>query len=199
MSWILLHVALTLVRVPGARRRLRSLLNNNCKIVSEAERDEQFRHHKHRAQEEVRWIVQKCRLTTFEYLMPDNLHSDADDNQYNRNYQNGGNAHMARDNCCSDKQENSSADECQAKGSIEHDPVDQHGQNHERRHIALKTKNCDGPQAQGKNRRQEQKYDADNVHGTVARIAMIFHVVRKLAPKTSTHSALATAFVWKRH
>src|SRR5258708_12050225 len=115
MSWILVHGALTVVRVPGVRRRLRSLLNNNCEIVSEAERDEQFRHHKHRAQEKVRWIVQKCRLTTFEYLMPDNLHSDADDNQYNRNYPNGGNAHMARDNCGGHKQGNSTAAACPPK------------------------------------------------------------------------------------
>ena len=49
-------------------------VNNNCEIVSEPERDEQFCHHKHRTQEKVRRVVQKCRLTTFEYLMTDNLH-----------------------------------------------------------------------------------------------------------------------------
>jgi hypothetical protein len=78
-----------------ARRRLRSWLNNNCEIVSEPERDEQFCHHKHRTQEKVRRVVQKCRLTTFEYLMTDNLHTNTDDNEHDRNYPNGGNAHVA--------------------------------------------------------------------------------------------------------
>ena len=44
------------------RRPLRNRLDNRGDIVPEAERDEQFRHHEHRSEQQVRRIVHQRRL-----------------------------------------------------------------------------------------------------------------------------------------
>jgi hypothetical protein len=52
------------------------------------------------------------------------------------------------------------------------------------------------PQAEGENRSQEQKYDAKHVHSAIPRIAVIFHVIRKLALKIGTHTALVSVLAY---
>src|SRR5258708_11899217 len=58
-----------------------NLLDNNGEVVPKAKCNEQFRHHKHRTEQQVGGIVHKRRLSTFEYPMADDLRCDPDHNQ----------------------------------------------------------------------------------------------------------------------
>ena len=59
----------------AARRLLRNSLDNDRKIVPKTKRNKQFRHHKHRPEQQVRWVIHQCRLSLFENPVSDNLKS----------------------------------------------------------------------------------------------------------------------------
>jgi hypothetical protein len=51
----------------------------------------------------------------------------------------------------------------------------------------------DGPRAEGEDRGEEQKDDAEDVHRAIPGIAMVLDVIRKLASEIAIHTVLATA------
>src|SRR5262245_66625094 len=97
---------------------------------------------------------------------------------------------MARDCRARKQQEPGCGGDRQTNRDVKQDPVDQHRGGQENTDIELNAKYCDGPQAEWKNRPQKQNHDADHVQGAVHRVAMVFHVVRKLTPKKCIHFAL---------
>ena len=61
------------------------------------------------------------------------------------------------------------------------------------------TKRVNRPQAEGKNRGQEQEYDAKYMHHSIPGIAVVFHVIRKLALEIGIHNGLVTALACGKH
>ena len=129
------------------------------------------------------WIVQKRRLPAFKYPVSDNLQTDAHDNQYGRDRPHRGDTDGAHDHGRSRKQQDRSADDPDSQSGIEQQPIDQDRQDHDGRHGGLGAEGVDRPEMQRKNRGREQKYNSEHVHHAVPPVAMILHVIRKLAPK----------------
>ena len=130
---------------PGIKRRallclLRNLLDDRGEIMPEAERDEQFRHHECRSEQQMRRVVQQRRLSAFEHLMSDSLHGEADDNQDAGNRPHGGSARMAHDRRCGYQQQHGSAEDGCSERGIEQQPVDQDRHNRNRRRGGLDAK-----------------------------------------------------------
>src|SRR5207302_7100828 len=93
-------------------------------------------------------------------------------------------------------QHDSGAKDRGSKGSVEHEPVDQHGHNRDGCRAGLDTECGDGPRTEGENRGEEQKYDAKHVHRAIPGITVIFDVIRKLPPEIRVHAALAAALAY---
>src|SRR5450755_908294 len=137
-------------------------------------------------------IVQKRRLSSFEQPMPDNLQTDAHDNQNSRDRPHGTDTYVADDDGRSRKQKNRGANDPHPESGIEQQPVNQNGQDHHGSHRGLDAKYLDRPEIEGENSGQEQKYDPEHMHHAVPPIAVILDVIRKLAPKIRIHTEFAT-------
>jgi len=168
-------------------------LDNRRKIMSEAERDKQFRDHEHRSEQQVRRVVQQRRPSTFEHVVSDSLCDEAEDNKSAGNRPHAGGTRMVRDHRRDCNQERGGDEDAYSKRNIEQQPADHDRHNRNGRRGGFVAKYVDGQGAEGQHRAQEQKCDAEDVDRAVPGIAMIFNVIHKLAFKIAIHTVLATA------
>src|SRR5205814_4765376 len=132
------------------------------------------------------------RLSTFEHPVSDNLKTHADHDQNRGDRPHAGGTGIIHDGPCDRKQYDGNAYDGRSNAGVEKTPVDQNRQGHDAGSGDPAPKRVKTPQSQRDNRSQKQKQDAKYMHRTVARIAVIFHVIHKLALEISSHATLAS-------
>src|SRR3954451_5238826 len=124
--------------------------------------------------------------------MSDDLKTHADQDQNRRDRPHAGGTGIIHDDPCGRKQYQPNANDGRSNADVEKTPVDQNRQDHDAGSGDPAAKRVNTPQTQRENRSQKQKHDTKYMHRTIARIAVIFHVIHKLALEISSHATLAS-------
>ena len=122
-----------------------------------------------------------------EHPMANHLEADAerDQGQGDRPHHYG--ACVMHDHCGSRKQHDRKAKNGCSERSVEQQPIDQHRQCKERRERRLHAPYLHGHQIERKNGGEKQCQNTEHMHRTIPGVAMIFHVIGKLALEKGIH------------
>ena len=90
---------------------------------------------------------------------------------------------MTRDHGSGSKQHDGRCKDPGAEREVEQEPIDEHWCDSDGGRAGLDPEYRDRPQAERKDRGQEEEHDAEDMHRAVPRVPVIFDVVGKLPPK----------------